>query len=463
MRPLARVALGIAFAFCIAPTHAQEGLLDTGFGGEGNGGKRRIMFNRGDTEATRRDYPSGIAVAPDGRIVVVGTVSTPSTVQTGFGVTRLTANGGPDITFNFIGGTPTLHFRALAGPSFVGGVAVMSDSRVLVVGGSDNIGIVMRFKADGTVDPVPGSPSAFFSVIAFQPPGRGTRFVDVAALPNGSILAAGWIALNAVDFKRDFIVARFLESGAIDPSFGNGGFTVVPFDLDDSMEDSAVAMAVAPSGRIVVVGTVAQTGNNIGVAALTPGGQLDPNFLGVLGTPGKTAFDWLNNSSDRAADVAIDSLGRILITATTNPSGMDVIGVARLQSNGLPDGSFGPSGRRTLVFFLEPLRAGSITTDAQNRVYVAGSADTSDILDAPRNVYVRRLLENGNADGSFGSSGIASYGHEPDDTGRDDIGVGIALQGDRPVIATAAQFSGADFDFGVARLTSATLFTDGFE
>jgi len=342
----------------------------------------------------------------------------------------------------------------------------MSDSRVLVVGGSENIGIVLRFKADGTVDPVPGSTSAFQNLIAFQPPGRGTRFVDVAALPNGSIRAAGWVAQNAVDFQRDFIVARFLESGAIDPSFGNGGVTVVPFDLDPSKEDTAVAMAVAPSGRIVVVGSVAQTGNNIGVAALTAGGQLDPTFLGVLGTPGKTAFDWSNGSNDRAADVAIDSLGRILITATTNPSGMDVIGVARLESNGLPDGTFGPPGslgRRTFVFFLDPLRAGSITTDAQNRVYFAGSADTPDPLDAPRNVFVRRLLENGNADGTFGSSGLAYYGHEYDGFGRDDIGVGIALQGDRPVIVTAAQYSGEDFDFGVARLTSATLFTDGFE
>src|SRR5688572_25470730 len=102
MRPLARVALGIAFAFCIAPAHAQEGLLDPGFGGAGTG-KRRVAFDRGPTEATKRDYPSGIAVGPDGRIVTVGTITTQTvtgTSLTGFGVSRLTANGSPDATFN---------------------------------------------------------------------------------------------------------------------------------------------------------------------------------------------------------------------------------------------------------------------------------------------------------------------------------------------------------------------------
>ena len=82
----------------------------------------------------------------------------------------------------------------------------------------------------------------------------------------------------------------------------------------------------------------------------------------------------------------------------------------------------------------------------------------------PTHVIGRRFLANGTPDGDYGqSSGFVFYGHERDATGRADVTVGTALDGDRLVIASAAEYEGEDYDYGVARLAGDTLFADGFE
>ena len=445
----------LAFAFGAASTvHADEGAPDPTFGGTG---KRRIAFDLGASEATKRDYPTGLAVTSTGRIYMAGAVSDELGIVT-LGVTRRLPNGGLDINFGFVTGTPGQAYLPLGIDQSVGGIAAMADQRLLVCGSFSGFGFVGRFRADGTRDDMPGAGAGDLAL--FQPNGRGVRFVDVVALPDNRFLAAGTIVAKVGELQRDFVVARFLESGALDTSFGKGGFATAAFDLDASRQDATVAMAVAPNGTIVLAGVVSAVTNDVGVAAFTANGQPDPGFLGAIGLPGRTAFEFAGGANDRVADVAVDSLGRIVLVATTDPMGTDEIGVARLLPNGLPDTSFGPQGRRSISFGFLPLRAGAVVVDPQNRIYPVGTLELTTPSQGPTQVFAQRLLENGLVDQDFNS---IVYGFETAATGREDVAVSAALQGDRLVIASAAQVSGENYDFGLARFTSNAILADGFE
>src|SRR5687767_7350799 len=109
------LALGIAFA--AGHARADEGELDTSFGGS-NTGKRRLGFNYGLTVDKRRDYPSGMAVGQDGRIVTVGTVTDADGDET-FGLWRLQANGASDGSFGSDGSRPGSVNRGLIADSEV--------------------------------------------------------------------------------------------------------------------------------------------------------------------------------------------------------------------------------------------------------------------------------------------------------------------------------------------------------
>ena len=130
------------------------------------------------------------------------------------------------------------------------------------------------------------------------------------------------------------------------------------------------------------------------------------------------------------------------------------------RPNGLPDASFGAFGRRTVSLFFDPVRAGAVVVDAERRIYAVASADLQDADEGPRQVLVRRFLENGLFDTTYQD---AFYGHEFDATGRDDVAVGASLQNGRLVVVAAAQASSVDFDYGVARFQSGTVFANGFE
>jgi uncharacterized delta-60 repeat protein len=216
-----------------------DGSLDTGFGVGG-----RSSFGFGNN-----DGASGVALQPDGKIVVVGYTDFGGTYD--FVAARLNANGFSDTGFGNggakiipfdVGGTKT--DSALA-------VALQTDGKIVLAGnvavasGNTDFGVA-RLNANGTLDT--GFGVGGKSTFGFAP---NDGAAGVAVQPDGKIVVAGSTDPTGTD---DMVVARLKSNGFSDPGFGNGGKQIIPFDLDGPRNDVGLTMMLQPDGKIVVAG-----------------------------------------------------------------------------------------------------------------------------------------------------------------------------------------------------------------
>jgi uncharacterized delta-60 repeat protein len=179
--------------------------------------------------------------------------------------------------------------------------------KIVVVGetgtsGNAAMGIV-QFNADGTldtafngtgqniIDPTPGSELA-----------RG-----VAITASGSILVSGSNA--AAD--RDIVLAQLLPTGGVDGAFNLGS----PRTLAKVGNESAQThpLAIQSDGKIVVVGDSGGL-QDVGVFRLNANGTTDTAF----GTAGDGTFDV--NGNDDANAVAVDPSGNLLVVGDDSSS-----------------------------------------------------------------------------------------------------------------------------------------------
>ncbi len=92
----------------------------------------------------------------------------------------------------------------------------------------------------------------------------GSTGLGLALQRDGRIVVAGGIQPGLVS---SFLLARFLRTGAIDPSFGGHGYTVTDMRSAKRKDDKATALAIAPDGRLV--SRVARRGTSSRAAAKT--------------------------------------------------------------------------------------------------------------------------------------------------------------------------------------------------
>ena len=140
--------------------------------------------------------------------------------------------------------------------------------------------------------------------------------------------------------------------------------------------------------------------------------------------------------------------------------------MALVTATGALAPSFGTNGRRLYAAFTRTTGADVVCT-GDGKFVITGTIDHPSPTLAPTEAYAARFDATGASDNTFGLSfGIVGFGVNTSGAsgGRDDQGKAIAIDSSgRFYAAFDAQFSGADYDFGVARLTGALLFADGFE
>ena len=220
------------------------------FGGAGTGTvpKRSLARLNADGSVDTSFDPGasgcvdGIAVQPDGRIVVVGGFSTLGGGGTGntprFGIGRLNADGSLDLTFN-----PGADQRVL-------GVALQTDGRIVVVGMFERLGggtattfrsRIGRLLNTGEVDPTfdPGANSRVNAVL-IQPDGRIVVGGSFTRLGGG-----GFPSVGDPDRRR---VGRLLANGSVDLSFNPGA------------EDGVNALALQSDGGLLIGGDFTRLG-----------------------------------------------------------------------------------------------------------------------------------------------------------------------------------------------------------
>lgn len=194
-----------------------NGTLDTSFG---SGGKARTNI------AGKFDSAQGLVLQSDGKVVLAGRVGVDGGSDPDFGVVRYNTDGALDKGFG-AGGIVRTDF-GLGNWEEANDVAVQPDGR-LVVAGSVRVGTAFnfglaRFNVDGTPDTVFGTGGLVTT--AFSTQGDSSRALALQA--DGKIVVVGQDA--SLGTNPDMAIARYLATdGSLDAAFGSAGKVTVDF------------------------------------------------------------------------------------------------------------------------------------------------------------------------------------------------------------------------------------------
>jgi uncharacterized delta-60 repeat protein len=213
-----------------------------------------------------------------------------------------------------------------------------------------------RYNTDGSLDASFGNAG---KVTAAPVPNSLNNAMSLAIDASGRLVAGG---LVIDDQTQHFVfgMARFTASGVLDTSFGTGGTVRQVLGSADYPSSVLIALTLQSDGKIVAAGRGA--GGSLPYAFMLAryldNGALDTGF----GTSGHTSVTFGAYDSD-AYSVAIDSKGAILVGGQTGGIGFYTVdgltfqidsgapaaqfALARLLPNGTLDNSFGSGGKIT--------------------------------------------------------------------------------------------------------------------
>jgi uncharacterized delta-60 repeat protein len=308
------------------------------------------------------------------------------------------------------------------------GMAVDPEGRIVVAGTLDGKAEILRFTSAGVPDSAFGGGDGQIDTDLGVPVSKeGTRSLRVGALavdPAGDILLAGFY-FKEYGGKYDLPIsgsylARLTASGEIDTTFGSGGLALEtpeeassilveregriavvggsiarfsPYGLpDDSFGESGHAFAAAflhiavdSDGRILAAHTAlspSEGGGRIEVSRLLPDGTVDPSYgrHGVATVP-------IPGVRSKARGIAIAPDGSALITGAevrhrrVERQGRQRVVLARFEADGSLDRHFGRNGIARASFGNGPHAVGDqVLLDGRKHALVAGTVESGKLV-----------------------------------------------------------------------------------
>lgn len=238
-------------------------------------GQLDTKFGNGGIAALTSPFVTAVAGQPNGKILVASGVQLPFEISLpptlpsiqGGTITRYNADGSLDDTFG-ASGQAACTCSATA-------MAVQSDGKIVVVGtittalqtvvngditsvnNQTGFGVV-RYNANGTIDRTFNHGGAATGFGSNFPAGAG---LAVAIQSNGDIVAAGQAGvgdrnfLGSVYVSSSFALARFTSAGQLDSTFGQAGTVLTA--IGSSNISFVSALAIQSDGKIVAAGNTA--------------------------------------------------------------------------------------------------------------------------------------------------------------------------------------------------------------
>lgn len=332
--------------FQMSDAVTRDGDFDPSFG---TGGKTADAFYRGS---------DGLAVQPDGKILVGGAASSGNASGgLNFAVARLNADGTLDQTFNG-NGRVIIDFFNSYDEAF--SVLLPQDGKIILAGfvangpnnGSTYDFALVRLNTDGSFDSTFGVGGRVVKDISGA--GDADRAFDAALQSDGKIVMAGDVFFGAPAYY-DFAVARFNSDGSIDNTFDGDGRVFTEFV--SGRHETAWKVAVQKNEKIIAGGRADQifptvAPNDSALVRYNPNGSLDTTFDG----DGKLVRDFsLNGEGDDVRALKVLTSGKIIIGASVpnpdrNPSQHTDLLIMRLLDNGQLDPDFGVGGKKQIDF-----------------------------------------------------------------------------------------------------------------
>ncbi|MEP6684335.1 MAG: T9SS type A sorting domain-containing protein [Parafilimonas sp.] len=290
---------------------------------------------------------TAVALQQDGKIVATGYSG--NTNHQSLSVLRFANNGSIDSSFGKKGvALIDVPKNNLVGTS----IAVQPDGKIVVAGslsrGSSSdpkIGIVIaRFKSNGQPD------SSFNNNgTKFLKPGLGCNAADITLLTDGKILVAGYSYKSYYDSIISFIVIKLTSDGQPDVSFGEKGIANARFH--GQLFSIVNAIAVQKNGKIIVGGGLEDSyaaPTDFAIVQFTKNGTIDSSF-GVNGVT-RTIL----GGNDFVNSLVIQTDGKIIAAGESQVLGGGTrpayFALVRYNANGKPDSTFGNNGKLTTSF-----------------------------------------------------------------------------------------------------------------
>ena len=245
--------------------------------------------------------------------------------------------------------------------------------------------------------------------------------------------------------------------GDLDPTFGDGGVVMTDFNIST---DLANAVTIQPDGKLVVAGTT-YTNNDFSdedfaIARYNTDGSLDASF----GNNGKVTTDFPNRAAVISA-VVVQPDGKIVVAGGAYPlfTFTGDFKLARYNPNGSLDTSFGIGGIVTTIFPGDGSYAFALALQSDGKIIAAGT----DFFDfhpgemSDTNFALARYNSDGSLDTTFGNGGTVTT----DFLGAEDDAYSVLIQPDGKIVAVGSANSPFDYyDFAAARyLPNGTLDT----
>lgn len=312
-------------------------------------------------------------------------------------LTSLTASsqiGSLDNTFG-TGGKVTTDFGGFE--DNVNTMVIQSDGKIIVAGnfsldanGSSYDCFLARYNSDGTLDNTFGTNGKVITDFG----NNFESFNSVTLQGNGKIVVVG-------DANYNIIMARYTINGVLDNTFGNGGKVITDFGNGDSEEGYAVA--IQSDGKILVGGETNTISTDawfdMAVVRYDSAGNIDNTF----GTNGIATTDFGNAANEYCRSIALQNDGKIVIAGFrigTSPNYTD-FAVARFNSTGTLDSSFATNGQLTEDFGTSGDKAQSVVIQPDDKIIVAGYNDNG----SNAHFAMARYNSNGTLDNTFGTNG----------------------------------------------------------
>jgi len=363
------------YDFAVAKYNS-NGSLDTSFSGDG-----KVMAS---FEGYNNDYGRSIIIDNFGHIVIAGYASNGSDYD--FSLARYNGDGSLDTSLGGTGKVMT-NFEGY-NDDYGRSVVVDSQDHIIVAGYSYN-GVnydfsLARYNGDGSLDTsLGGTGKVMINFEGYNDYGQSIIIDNL-----GHIVIAGY-TYNGSNY--DFAIARHNNDGGLDTSFGNNGKVITDFSTGS---DSGQSVLIDGNGDIVVAGYAYNGVNNdFAIARYNSDGSLDTSF----GNNGKVTTDF-SAGSDSGQSVLIDGNGDIVVAGYVLNGSYYDFAIARYNSDGSLDTSFGNNGKVTTDFVQNHDYGSSITMDSSGNILVAGYVSNGSDYDFA----VAKYNSNGTLNEDFG-------------------------------------------------------------
>lgn len=433
-----------------------EGVLDTGFSGDG-------IFQLGNvsvgTGASGSESVTGLLVTSSGDLVIAGyTTGSLGEANAGLSdvfIAKIKSTGVLDTSFNGSGILQLGNVSVGAGANSydISNSISFDSSENILLGGATTGSIgeangalapdifVAKITSSGVLDTSFGGDGIIqlgnitigSAAIGFE------NIYDLEVDSSNKVLISGSTQGSigeASGGSYDALIVRLTSNGALDTSFSSDGmlqFGSVTIGAASYSADHANVSLLDSSGNIFIagqtigsMGELASGGMDLFLAKLNSSGALDSSYSdnGIFQL-GKESLGAGNSGDEEIHSMDLDASGNIYLAGQTNSffgeesGGFDDVFVIKLTPGGVLDPSF--SGDGILQLGKSTIGSGAsnndsvsaILVDSSGNVYIGGETQGAlgEANAGQSDVFVAKITSAGELDPSFGGSGVVQLGN----------------------------------------------------